>query len=184
MAPYRSTSADYLLEKSLQARRGAVLNLLYPDGDEWLFVLTKRNEYIGNHSAQVSFPGGKMDETDPDLMHTSIRETAEELGVVVPITNVLGSLSPVYIPPSNFLVNPYIAFLEQKPVFLPDPREVQYIIEFPVKALLNDAIIQQTSVNMSNGSNMKVPYFAIHNEVVWGATAVILSEFRELLKEK
>lgn len=183
MAPYRRTSATLALQSQLNPRLSGVLCLLFPDKEnQWNSVLIKRQEYSGTHSAQVSFPGGKKEESDADLLVTSLRECAEEIGIHLDKQQVIGSLSEVYIPPSNFLVKPHIAWLDRRPDFVPDPREVNYLIEFPILRLLEADVVMETKVKTGQGLQMQVPYFAIGNEIVWGATAAILSEIREIIK--
>lgn len=181
MAPYRRSVKVELDSAGMKPRLSAVMALIYLKENQWHLVLTKRNEYEGTHSAQVSFPGGRKEEGDASLIHTSIRETKEEIGVWVPDTQIIGSLTEVYIPPSNFLVNPVLSWLPEQPAFNPDPREVNYIIEFPVDELTRDDLIKETKIKLSTGLRLTVPYFDIKGEIVWGATAVILSEFREIL---
>lgn len=178
LAPYRRN----IVPENINPRLSAVMCLIYPDEGVWKCVLIKRNAYNGTHSAQVSFPGGSADKNDLNLIHTAIRETHEEIGVVVESGRVIGQLTPVYIPPSNFLVQPVIGWLPEKPRFVPDPREVNFTIHFDLLSLTDPALQQTESVKMSNGLTMKVPCFLIENEVVWGATAVILSELRDIIQ--
>ncbi|MFZ5553273.1 MAG: NUDIX hydrolase [Bacteroidota bacterium] len=181
MAPYRKASSLVSAEGK-NPRLSAVMMLLYPKNEELFVVLIKRNEYEGTHSAQVSFPGGRKDENDTSLMHTAIRETREEIGVEINESEVLGELSPLYIPPSNFLVTPFIAFKNTIPGFYPDPREVANLLEFPLRLLREESLVKETSVKTGTGLQMKVPYFEINNEIVWGATAAVLSEVKMLMK--
>lgn len=181
MAPYRnSSSVKYSIGKD--PKLSAVMILLYPKDEEINVLLIKRNEYEGTHSAQISFPGGRKDDSDLSLLETAIRETREETGVVIKENEVYGELSSLYIPPSNYLVSPFIAVKEKIPEFIPDKREVSYLLDFPLLMLKDNSIVKETTVKTGTGSQLKVPYFDIKNEIVWGATAAILSELKELIK--
>ncbi len=182
MAPYRRTTAEQVSRLPLSPRESAVMILLYTRKDIIHLVLIKRNTYEGVHSAQVSLPGGRQDSTDPSLTFTALRETFEEIGIEVRNENVIGQLSPLYIPPSNFLVTPYLAAIQEEPVFRPDPREVNYLIEIPLLHLLDESLVGETTVSPAQGIRMKVPCFTFENEIVWGATAAILCELKLLLK--
>ncbi len=156
----------------------AVLILMYPVGGETGLVFIKRNTYDGPHSAQVSFPGGAREPGDRSLADTAVRETREELGVTGEI-KVLGSLTELHIPVSNFLVTPFAGFINQRPDFQPDPSEVQYIIETTIGDLL-DPGIRKTEIRQLHGQSMDVPYYDVANEKIWGATAMMLCEFLQL----
>ncbi|CAM1340339.1 NUDIX hydrolase [Tenacibaculum amylolyticum] len=164
-------------------RKAAVLALFYPDtNDETIFLLTKRASYNGTHSAQISFPGGKYDEVDPSLEITALRELEEEVGVHRNTVTVVRELSDTYIPPSNFMVTPYMAFLNKKPDFVPN-EEVAELIEIPVKELINEANVSSVVMETSYMKEIEVPCFKFKNHIVWGATAMMLSEIKDLLKE-
>lgn len=164
------------------ARKGAVLVLLYPRDGEIYTVLMLRNVYSGTHSGQVSFPGGKWEKTDADLWRTASREAQEEVGVQPESIRLLGQLSQVYIPPSRFLVSPYVAVAENTPTFRPDPVEVARIIETPLSHILKAETVGDTEVFVQAlRKQMAVKYFAIDNETVWGATAMMLSELAEVI---
>lgn len=161
-------------------RKGAVLMLFYPDSHNSFVPFIKRPEYPGVHSGQIAFPGGKWEPSDRDLSVTALRESEEEIGVYSEKVTLLGKLSDVYIPPSNFLVSPYIGFISEKPDFKPEPKEVERIISCPFPVLLDKEIRKLTQVKGSSGPRFETPYFDIENEVVWGATAMMLGEFTYL----
>ena len=169
-------SADPALSKW-----GGVLILIYPHNNEWHTILTQRAEYPGVHSGQVSFPGGRMEHLDKDLSMTALRETEEETGVPASDVVLLGELTRLYIPPSNFMVYPFVGFMSYKPAFNRDPVEVEAVIEVPLSRLVNEEIQHEGPIELSNGKTIVCPYFDIQGYVVWGATAMILSEFISLL---
>lgn len=166
---------------SIKYKEAAVLVFLYPKNNQTHVLLTQRASYKGTHSAQISFPGGKKDSTDATLLQTALRESEEEVGLQTnTLINTL-ALSSVYIPPSNFLVSPFLGYATQKPHFNPN-YEVKEIIEVPLTDLLDDTLTSHKSVIISNSLKMQVPCFIFNEHVVWGATAAILSELKELIK--
>jgi 8-oxo-dGTP pyrophosphatase MutT (NUDIX family) len=160
----------------------AVLMLLYPAGDDTRLVFIKRNEYDGPHSGQVGFPGGAWEPGDTDLQHTALRETREEIGVGEDI-EVVGALTPLHIPVSNYLVSPYVGWTEHTPVFRPDPSEVQYVIEASIKDLL-DPVSRCMETWHRHGQPVETPFFRVGTEKVWGATAMMLSELLQVAARK
>ncbi len=158
----------------------AVMLLLYPDEGDLRIVFIKRNEYEGPHSGQISFPGGMKEQDDSDLQWTSLRETREETGADVTRDNIIGGLTPLYIPVSNFCVHPFVGWLDSTPVFRPDETEVQYLVCPTLSALLNPDNRKTGSFNRG-GTVMETPYFDVEGEMVWGATAMIFSEFMALI---
>ncbi len=161
-------------------RNAAVMILLYLDGGKWQFVLMKRPEYKGAHSNQVSLPGGINEDIDHDLKSTALRETREELGIDDSMIQVLGGLTKLTIPVSGIEVSPYVGVFPEKPVFHPEPSEVSYLIEVPLADLLNPNKIKE-SVRTILGNPIKVPYFHLKEEQVWGATAMMLAEFNDVI---
>ncbi|WP_347175313.1 NUDIX hydrolase [Polaribacter uvawellassae] len=163
-------------------KKAAVLALFYPNQKgETCFLLTQRASYKGTHSAQISFPGGKIEKSDKNLKETALRETFEEVGVLKENITVVREITDVYIPPSNFLATPFIAFTEEKPDFKTN-YEVEVAFDVLLKDLLDDANITTINITTSYAKNIDVPCFKLNNYIVWGATAMILNEIKELLK--
>jgi len=163
-------------------RIAAVMMLFYPKNDETHLVLIVRNAYNGVHSSQIAFPGGKYEISDVNFEETALRETEEEIGVSTDKIEIIKHFTPMYIPPSNFLVHPFLGISKEELSFYPDIREVADIIELPLSVFLNDEIIIETALATSYAANVLVPAFSIQNHIVWGATAMILSELRDVLK--
>jgi 8-oxo-dGTP pyrophosphatase MutT (NUDIX family) len=183
MAPQeRVASLDPQYYASSNPRQSAVMMLFYPKNDQATLVLIKRNTYPGIHSAQISFPGGKAETYDESLTHTALRETWEEIGVLQTDIDVVMPFTQIYIPPSNFLVAPFLGIAALQPDFKPNPLEVQEIIELPLADLLDDSIIVNTDLKTSYLPNVTVPAFKVGEHIVWGATAMILSELKETIK--
>ena len=163
-------------------KRAAVLALFYPNKNgETCFLLTQRASYSGTHSAQISFPGGKIEKSDKNLKETALRETFEEVGVYKENIIVLREITDVYIPPSNFLATPFIAFTKEKPIFNTN-HEVEHVFDVLVKDLLDNTNITTINITTSYAKNIDVPCFKLNDYIVWGATAMILNEIKELLK--
>jgi 8-oxo-dGTP pyrophosphatase MutT (NUDIX family) len=162
-------------------RIAAVMMLFYPKNGETHLVLIVRNAYKGVHSSQIAFPGGKYEISDANFEETALRETEEEVGVSSEKIEIVKHFTPMYIPPSNFLVHPYLGIAKEELSFFPDIREVADIIELPLSVFLNDEIIIETTLSTSYAANVLVPAFTIQNHIVWGATAMILSELRDVL---
>jgi 8-oxo-dGTP pyrophosphatase MutT (NUDIX family) len=182
MLPLRQVSSE-ALKKAENYRLSAVLLLLHEMNGQSHFVLTQRNEYKGKHSGQISFPGGKVEPTDPDTTYTALRETHEEIGIQPHSIDLMGRLTEVYIPVSNFLIHPYIGHSKQTLITQADPREVSQVIHASTKALLDDSNIISTHIKLDSGMVLKdIPAFNFDGHIVWGATAIILNEFKTLLK--
>jgi 8-oxo-dGTP pyrophosphatase MutT (NUDIX family) len=180
MAPqYRADLSDDAIDK-LNPRLSAVLVLFYPIGNEWHLVFTQRRQYEGVHSGQISFPGGKQ-EAGETLEQTAIREAFEEVGVKSDMFRLVNPLSKLYIPPSNFLVFPQAAIAEEKPAFKKDDHEVESVVEIPISFFLNPENKSTAKINIHKDYQYEVPAFIYQGKVIWGATAIIISELVELL---
>jgi 8-oxo-dGTP pyrophosphatase MutT (NUDIX family) len=163
-------------------KKAAVLALFYPNNNnETCFLLTQRASYKGTHSAQISFPGGKIEASDKNLEQTALRETFEEVGIKEEFITIVREITDVYIPPSNFLATPFLAYSEQKPL-LNINHEVDHTFDVKLADLLDDGNISSINITTSYANKIDVPCFKLNNYIVWGATAMILNEIKELLK--
>lgn len=167
---------------TLKPKRAAVMALLYAsdEGDlKMIFIL--RKTYEGVHSNQVGFPGGKTEEQDNNLLDTALRETEEEIGLHRSQIQVIKELTDVYIPPSNFLVKPFLGVVSKPFQYVIDDYEVEQILEFSVADILNEQNVGSESITNSYANNLTVPSFKFGESVIWGATAMMLSEIKDLL---
>ena len=171
------------LENHQNTRKASVLLYFYEHKDELYLTLIKRTTYDGPHSGQISFPGGKPMPLDSDLWETATREFKEELGVDLSSVSPLLTLSQVYIPPSNFLVTPFVAVVRKKPFFQLDSREVALQINVSLDELIR-LKIKQCPILDGSHKGVIVPCYVCKGHMIWGATAMILSEFTLFLKER
>lgn len=181
VVPYRNDISSYNIDSP---RIAAVLILLYPIKNKTHFALIKRPNYEGSHSGQIAFPGGKQEPEDISITQTALREAEEETNIKSKDVTIVGKLSQIFIPPSNFLVTPVLGFSNNQPEFVPEKREVESIIEVPLFDLLNHKVLPETTISLKNGERLSTPYFSLNTKVVWGATAMILNELKYLMLEK
>lgn len=183
MAPFTRERIIINEYTKINYKPSAVMILICEDEhDNFFLPLIKRSTYKGVHSAQVSFPGGKLEPTDESLMQTAMRECKEEIGINQ--LEVLGKLTPLAIPISRFLVEPFIGFCTEKnPVLQMQEREVQSIIKFPLMDLLNENLIKSGEIKIENNQFINTNWFSVGDHQVWGATAMILSELKEIIKD-
>jgi len=165
-----------------KAKPGAVLILFYPETSRIYFPLIERPVYEGAHSGQIALPGGKYDPDDPDYQATALREAEEEIGINAAEVKILGLLTQLFIPVSNFLIYPYIGYLKEKPIMKPEPREVARIIPTEVNEIFDPGNYKQRIIKVRS-QRLQAPYFDYHGHVVWGATAMILAELYEVVKD-
>lgn len=181
--PGRLPADRALLMGQATPRNGAVTALLNPlPGGTWALVYIKRPEYEGAHGGQMAFPGGKADPGDTDIWATAQRETWEEVGITADRYEVAGSITQVYIPPSNFLVQPFMAVAKTTLDFVADPYEVEYVWQVGLDDLLSDDAISVSDFKTPFGMIKNYPCYRFGNHVIWGATAMITAEIREVLR--
>jgi 8-oxo-dGTP pyrophosphatase MutT (NUDIX family) len=177
---YKRPDMDQVLAMDPPPRESAVLIAVYPELGSYHTLLMLRPAYDGVHSGQVSFPGGRREPGDASLEATALREFSEETGSMAPV-EVLGTLSPVFIPPSHSLVTPFVGFVPALGDLRPDPREVAELIHTPLQLLLEAELKYGEQYVQVMRARLKVPYFDVQGHVVWGATAMMVAELRALM---
>lgn len=165
------------------ARKACVMMLCYPKNSEAHLVLIVRNSYKGVHSSQIGFPGGKVEATDVSLEDTALRETFEEIGIQRDFIQVIRPFTPIYIPPSNFKVFPFLGYATQELTFVADDREVFGIIELPLSVLLDENNLATKTLSTSYMDEVSVPAFKFEEYYIWGATSQMLNELKDVLKK-
>jgi len=183
MAPLtrkEALSEDSGLDKT---KPSAVLVLFYPDHQQVKFVLIERATYNGIHSGQIAFPGGQYEPTDPNLKTTALREAKEEVGISPGQVQIIGELTKMYIPPSHFDVYPFVGFITEKPDFQVDNTETREVVAVRLEDFLNPASQTVKTIHHRTGKEIEVPCFYLNNKIVWGATAMILSELLAVIKK-
>ena len=182
--PFRHELINSSSKQMKTAKRAGVLAMFYPDIDlQTKLILIHRKTYKGVHSAQIGFPGGKIESEDSSLEETAIRETFEEVGVEKHKIEVLKQLTEIYIPPSNYFVQPYFGICKSTPNFLKQDEEVEDILEVALHHFLDEESVTNSIVDTSYNLKVDVPAFKLNGYVVWGATAMMLSEIKDLLKQ-
>ncbi len=184
LSPLRKLSSEALKEAKIIKESAVAIHLFEKENDLQI-ILTQRNTYDGAHSGQVSFPGGKRDSVDLNLIHTARRESYEEIGLSVDDGKLIGPLTEIYIPVSKFKVTPYVFYHEEVIQNLtPDPREVESIFYLPRLSLVSNELLTKKDIVISSNFTLRnVPCFVYGNYTIWGATAIVLNELKHVLKE-
>ena len=183
MAPLARKRISEMPLEDDSIRKAAVMIPLFRSDKQDCILLTVRSTYEGVHSGQVSFPGGKFDENESDPIHVALREMEEEVGIKAEHVQIIGKLSPLFIPVSKIHVQPVIAWVSE-PNWTANSHEVAQILEVPIQQFFQGNVIQKKSMEFSPGIPVEVPYFDIQGHVVWGATAMIISELLSVLEKK
>jgi 8-oxo-dGTP pyrophosphatase MutT (NUDIX family) len=159
--------------------------LLYPHEGEGFMPFIQRPAYEGvrNHGGQIALPGGGQEPQDPSRKYTALRETHEEIGVQLSENQVVGELSEIYIPPSDSIVNPFVAIHEERPLFVPDAREVALLHEIPLRTLLDVQNHKVKYETFGTSQEWRIPYYDANGIIIWGATAMMMAEFLEVLEK-
>jgi 8-oxo-dGTP pyrophosphatase MutT (NUDIX family) len=182
MAPSTREQLLRSMKHPNEPKQSAVLILLFPYDGEAHTVFIQRNVYDGVHSGQIAFPGGRHEPTDSDLVFTALREANEELSVVPNDVTVIGKLTKIYIPPSNFDVLPVVGCLNYKPEFRIQPSEISGYFMVKLDHLENPETTQHKQIRLSNGMEFMTPCYVVGSNIIWGATSMILNELIEVLK--
>lgn len=184
MSPATKRAEEYYNNIPENARKAGVLALLAPKENEWNVIFIKRASHpLDKHSGQISFPGGGLEKVDASLEDCALRETFEEIGVAQESIKVLGPLTKLYVFASNNLVFPYVGYIEEQQDFKIQEDEVERVITVPLAYFTDETIIKSTSLSVRNLTIDDVPYYDVYGEVLWGATAMMMSELIELWKK-
>jgi 8-oxo-dGTP pyrophosphatase MutT (NUDIX family) len=186
MAPeHRAKELEDASSQKPTAKKSAVMILFFIDKQKnTKIIFIRRSDYVGIHAGQMGLPGGRYEEEDKDTLITALRETTEEIGISAEKIEVVGKLSGIYIPSSNFFVDPYIGFLKEKPEYTIDAREVKEVVEINLSDLIKeDAVRYKHFVTHGKSQTTLAPYYLIDNVEIWGATAMIISELIDIIKE-
>ncbi|MBA2584159.1 MAG: CoA pyrophosphatase [Bacteroidetes bacterium] len=183
MAPHGRKSFNCSDFSVLNSKKGSILIAIYPHNNLWLTAYIKRTEYTGVHSGQISFPGGKFEPRDISAENTALRETYEEIGVFPEEVEIIGQLSDLYIPASNFIVTPFVGFIPIRPQFKIQEKEVAALIEVELNTILKASEnVATTKIRTVSDRVITAPVYQFEQHLIWGATAMITSEFIELVK--
>lgn len=179
-------STERYREPADHARKAGVNLLLFPDQDNELglfYIKRPNNNPHDKHGGQISFPGGQMEDTDRNLIDTALRETEEEIGVPVESMQVLGQLSPLYVYVSNFYVEPLVSYIDHKPDLSLQKSEVHYVLTERLSYLLSSQALSTRDHKVRDFIMRDMPYYKLQNDILWGATAMITSEFMHIIRE-
>jgi len=183
MKPKLLNGAPFNPKHPVPPRKGGVLILFYQEEGEIRFPLIQRPNYEGIHSGQMALPGGKYEEYDTNQIQTALRESQEEIGVDRSSVEIIGNLSEFFVSASNYMVLPVVGFTSDKPKFVPEPREVDEVVTPHIQQLIDPRTLKEKQMTIRNSIEMICPYFDLEGRTVWGATAMMLREFVDIMQE-
>ena len=183
LMPYLKVGKNIQPPALWNAKKGAVMTLLYPINHIPHLLLIERPVYDGVHSGQLAFPGGKIEPSDASSLDAALRETHEEVGIAHDAIQVVGPLTEVFVFASNFIVYPFVGLLQEAPQFILDEKEVAGVLEIPLHTLLQPSIIKEKPIRGALGITLNAPYYDIGGKVLWGATAMMVSELCSIIKQ-
>lgn len=168
--------------KIIDAKKSAVMILLFHEEGDLKVIVIRRSFYVGIHAGQIAFPGGRYEEEDGNVENTAIREIEEEIGISSDKIQVLGRLTDIYVPPSNFLISIFVGYLDQRPIYKIDEREVAEVIEIDFNDFYKENIIHEKEFLVpSMQSSTKALYYQVGNIELWGASAMVMTELLDVL---
>ncbi|MFW6226501.1 MAG: NUDIX hydrolase [Bacteroidota bacterium] len=182
MAPTYRLNDLLNTDNHLRAVKSSIMILFFEKSGDYYIPFIKRPLYDGVHSGQIAFPGGRWESTDKSMYHTALRETREEIGIKPEKVRFAGKLTDLYIPPSNYIVSPFVGIYHSTDTFIADPSEVAEIIEIPFSFFLQPDVRQEAQLTLRDGRKITTPAFRFNNEIIWGATAMIMNELIVLWK--
>ena len=186
LAPEHRKPASEYLNEITDYKIGCVISLIVKNNQhEWCLVLMERMSHEKDvHANQISFPGGKQEEGDASYYDTALRELQEELGVNPEVVNLISPLSELYIPPSNFLVKPFLCYTHHELTYNPNDSEVRSLMEIPLSFFMEESNVIHGGFKSARGYDVNAPFYEYNSHKIWGATAMMIAEIVDLLKEE
>ena len=182
--PQRAVALKGGLDQKSNAKKSAVMMLFFVDNAELHMIVIRRSNYVGIHAGQIAFPGGRYEEEDGDVEVTAFREIEEEIGITHDKIELLGRLSDIYVQPSNFLISIFVGFLNEKPVYHRQEREVAEVIEIPFREFFDENVIKYKDFYVGSlKASANAPYFDVANVEIWGASAMVIHEFLDIIQK-
>jgi len=168
--------------EAANAKKSAVLINFFHDDEILKMIVIRRSKSVGIHAGQIAFPGGRYEDEDKTVLNTALREIEEEIGISADKIEIIGRLSDIYVPPSNFLISIFVGYLNRKPIYTIQESEVDEVIEIPFNLFFENEVIKQKDFVVSeNRNNNFAPYYDIPNASIWGASAMVISELLDIL---
>ncbi|MFN8283004.1 MAG: CoA pyrophosphatase [Chitinophagales bacterium] len=183
LKPYLKINRNIDAPSILKPKEGAVMALIYPIENKPHLLFIERPEYDGVHSGQIAFPGGRIEKSDASNLHAALRETYEEVGIESKHIQVLGNLTEVFVFASNFMVYPYVGVLQEIPRMALEKNEVAGILEIPLSHFFKSGIVKEKTIKNALGFNLMAPYYDLNGKVLWGATAMMVSELCSIIQQ-